>query len=111
MLSQYDKRRPELRAAEAQLVRVAAFASPAVTITLDGVALPARLGETVLAAVLTHTGHVRLHEADGTKRAGFCLMGACQDCWMWFTPTEQGRACTTLVADGMRISTQLPPLA
>lgn len=92
-----------------QLRRIAAFDSPAVTILLDDVPLTARKGETVLAAILTHTDHLRRNEANREKRAGFCLMGACQDCWVWIGDAGRGRACTTLVADGMRISMHSPP--
>lgn len=88
-----------------RLVRIAAFETPTVTFTLDGRVLSARQGESVLAAILAHSGCVRLHEATGEPRAGFCLMGACQDCWVWFGPHARGRACVTLVEDGMRVST------
>jgi predicted molibdopterin-dependent oxidoreductase YjgC len=67
-------------------------------------------GETVLAAVLCHALHLRSHDVDASPRAGFCLMGACQDCWIWFNDGVRGRACTTLVRDGMRISTSPPAL-
>jgi D-hydroxyproline dehydrogenase subunit gamma len=92
------------------LRRIAPFETAAVTIYLDGVAVPARVGETVLTAALCHTDHVRLHDVDGTKRAGFCLMGACQDCWVWFSDGGGGRACTTFVRDGMRVATCPPSL-
>ena len=42
-------------------------------------------------------------------RAGFCLMGACQDCWVWLADGARVRACTTPVADGMHVLTQAPP--
>ena len=90
------------------LHRVASFASPVVTIQVDGVPIAAHAGESVLAAVLSHGVSLRRHEADGTPRAGFCLMGACQDCWVWFGPAARGRACTTAVADGMQVSTDQP---
>jgi predicted molibdopterin-dependent oxidoreductase YjgC len=41
-------------------------------------------------------------------RAGFCLMGACQDCWMWTSTGERVRACTTFVAPGMSVITHQP---
>lgn len=92
------------------LRRIAVFETEAVTIYLDGVVVPARMGETVLAAILGHTDHVRRHDVDGTPRAGFCLMGACQDCWVWFSDGGGARACTTFVRDGMRVSTVSPSL-
>ena len=92
------------------LRRIVPFETQAVTIYLDSVAVPAHLGETVLTAILCHTTHVRRHDVDGTPRAGFCLMGACQDCWVWFSDGGGGRACTTSVGDGMRIATSPPSL-
>lgn len=92
------------------LRRIAAFNTQAVTIYLNDVAMTAHEGETVLAAVLCHADHLRRHDVDAAPRAGFCLMGACQDCWVWFSDGARGRACTTLVRDGMRISTAPPAL-
>ena len=90
------------------LHRIAAFDTPVVSFTLDGRTIRAREGESVLSAILSHGDQLRQHETNGEPRAGFCLMGACQDCWIWFGPDERGRACTTLVAEGMRVSTTLP---
>ena len=87
------------------LLRIADFAAPAVSFTIDGEPAQARMGETVLAAILTRSDHVRRHEITGEKRAGFCLMGACQDCWVWLGPGRRGRACTTPVEEGMAVST------
>jgi predicted molibdopterin-dependent oxidoreductase YjgC len=93
------------------LLRIADFATETVSFTLDGEPARARAGETVLAAILTRADHVRRHETSGEKRAGFCLMGACQDCWVWLGPDRRGRACTTPVEEGMQVSTQSPSLA
>jgi aerobic-type carbon monoxide dehydrogenase small subunit (CoxS/CutS family) len=41
-------------------------------------------------------------------RAGFCLMGACQDCWVWLADGSRLRACTTLLAEGMQVRTEPP---
>ncbi len=45
---------------------------------------------------------------DGTPRAGFCLMGACQDCWVWTPQGQRLRACATPVTEGMAICTRPP---
>ena len=72
---------------------------------LDGQPLNALAGDTVLTAVLTHGAQLRQSEFSGEPRAGFCMMGACQDCWI---STEQGqrlRACATFIEEGMRLVT------
>lgn len=79
-----------------------------VTITVDGVAVEAFAGESVLVAVLAAGAKLRVHEVDGAPRAGFCLMGACQDCWVWLGDGTRARSCMTRVRDGMAISTALP---
>jgi predicted molibdopterin-dependent oxidoreductase YjgC len=88
------------------LMRVAETGRERVSFTLDGESLDALVGDTVLTAVLTHCTTLRHTELSGQARAGFCLMGACQDCWV---STESGgrlRACSTLVQAGMRLLTQ-----
>jgi predicted molibdopterin-dependent oxidoreductase YjgC len=74
---------------------------------LDGRPCAGLAGDTVLTAILTHAE--RLHESDASAapRAGFCLMGACQDCWVQLTSGERLRACTTLLEAGMRLRTGL----
>lgn len=91
-------------------VRVATFAGPRVPVTIDGTAHKARAGESVLSVVLAARGHIRLSELDGTPRAGFCLMGVCQDCWIWVDGTRRVRACGTPVVAGMSIATTQPPV-
>jgi len=91
-----------------QFRRAAALSGAAIEISLDGRAIPAQAGESVLAAVLRAQGHVRLLEFNGEKRAGFCLMGACQDCWVWRADGGRLRACTTPASAGMRLLTGPP---
>jgi len=99
----------EVVMASSILYRIAAFDTPLLSLTVDGRPVQSRQGESVLAAMLTSGDHVRRHENGGEPRGGFCLMGVCQDCWVWVGPGERGRACTTLVADGMQISTSPDP--
>ena len=40
-------------------------------------------GDTLMVAILNNIRHLRESEFGDGKRAGFCLMGACQDCWVW----------------------------
>lgn len=91
-----------------RFVRVAELRGAAVRIKVDGALVAAREGESVLSALLAVTGHVRELESNGEKRAGFCLMGACQDCWVWFADAPRGRACTTLVREGLEVFTKPP---
>lgn len=91
------------------LTRLGETGRRAVEILVDGAPVTAHAGDTLLVAVLAARGRLRLDELDGTPRAGFCLMGACQDCVLWTAAGEQLRACSTPVAEGMRIVTGLPP--
>ena len=91
-----------------QFVRVAEQGRAPVAFVLDGRSVSALAGDTVLTAILLEAKRVRDSEFSGAPRAGFCLMGACQDCWV---RTEDGvriRACSTLVEAGMRIVTRAP---
>ena len=90
----------------AQLFRVAKRDGARVTLTLDGETIDATAGDSVLAALLSHGSVLRRLEFGGEPRAGFCLMGACQDCWVWSDTGGRIRACTTPVADGMRLFTE-----
>jgi predicted molibdopterin-dependent oxidoreductase YjgC len=87
------------------LHRVSETERLAVPFTIDGQAATALAGDTVLTAVLIHGTQLRRNEFSGEPRAGFCMMGACQDCWI---ATEDGarlRACSTFIAPGMALST------
>lgn len=89
-----------------RLVRLAETGREPIRFVLDGVERVALSGDTVLTAILTNAPALRQAEFGPERRAGFCLMGACQDCWIW---PEQGgriRACSTPVADGMRLLTR-----
>ena len=65
-------------------------------LTLDGARIEACRGDTLITVMLTHGRLLRRVEFGGSPRAGFCLMGACQDCWVWSETGERVRACTTL---------------
>jgi NADH dehydrogenase/NADH:ubiquinone oxidoreductase subunit G len=93
-----------------RFVRVGEHDRTAVELRIDGQPVRALAGDTLLVALLT-TGHrVRDSEFADGSRAGFCLMGACQDCWVWSESGERVRACSTPVQDGMAVSTH-PPAA
>ena len=77
-----------------------------VPIKVDDVAITALEGDTVMVAVLSSGRTLRQSEFEDSDRAGFCLMGACQDCWMWTTDGARMRACTTTVSAGMELKTE-----
>jgi D-hydroxyproline dehydrogenase subunit gamma len=92
-----------------RLIRAIVPDGPPVNILLDGAAATACAGDSVLVAVLAARGALRRHEFRNEERAGFCLMGACQDCWVWLADGQRVRACTTLVTEGMHVLTGVPP--
>jgi len=91
-----------------RLVRAIMPDGPPLRLLLDGAEVMACAGDSVLVAVLTARGALRRHEFSDEARAGFCLMGACQDCWVWLADGQRVRACTTLVAEGMHVLTGTP---
>ncbi len=74
-------------------------------ITVDGQPRTALAGDTLMTAILTTGGRLRLSEFGDGPRAGFCVMGACQDCWVRLADGRRVRACTTYAADGMAVLT------
>ncbi|MEW9613575.1 (2Fe-2S)-binding protein [Shinella sp. S4-D37] len=76
-----------------------------VPFTLDGAPFAGRRGDTVLTAILSVTGSLRRTEFTGEPRAGFCLIGACQDCHVLTADGRRLRACTTLLEPGMAFVT------
>ena len=97
----------------ARFRRLVETGRPPVALTIDGLGVTAMEGDTLMVAMLTHGNALRssefaaLEPSDG-RRAGFCLMGACQDCWVWTAQGERLRACSTPVQSGMDISTRQP---
>lgn len=86
-----------------RLVRRADAERARVTFTLDGAPAEALAGDTLLTAILTTSDHVRSSEFGDGRRAGFCWMGACQDCFVWVEGLGRVRACTTPLAPGMAV--------
>ena len=78
------------------------------SLTIDGKPARALSGDTLLTALLTTVNHLRWSEFGDGMRAGFCLMGACQDCWVWTASGDRLRACTSDAVDGMQILTKAP---
>lgn len=112
MFGKHAHRRPEhvMKASmNGRLLRAVAPGGPPVRILVDGTEVTAYAGESVLVAVLAARNALRQHEFSNEARAGFCLMGACQDCWVWLADGRRVRACTTTVSNGMHVSTGVPP--
>lgn len=86
------------------LHRVAERDRRVVRFVLDGRPAEALDGDTLLTALLTNGERLRRSEfGDHAPRAGFCLMGACQDCWVRTEDGERLRGCSTLITEGMRL--------
>jgi predicted molibdopterin-dependent oxidoreductase YjgC len=92
----------------ARFVRVAEQGRVAVTLSVDGRPVQALQGDTLMVALLTTGLRLRDSEFGDGPRAGFCLMGACQDCWVWAEDGQRLRACSTPVAEGLRVCTTPP---
>jgi len=80
---------------------------PSVPFTLDGQAVSGLAGDTLITAVLTCADHVRGSDFSAQARAGFCLMGACQDCWVRLGDGRRVRACATPLEAGMQVDRDL----
>ena len=91
-----------------RFVRVAETERRAVRLVLDGKPIEGRAGDTLLVAMLVNGLSLRQSEFGGGSRAGFCLMAACQDCWVWTQGGHRLRACDTPVSVGMTIMTTEP---
>lgn len=93
-----------------RLVRLAETGRARLRFHLDGAPFVALEGDTVLTAVLMVSSSLRAAEFGPERRAGFCLMGACQDCWIWQENGPRLRACSTPLSAGMRLLSA-PPAA
>jgi len=93
-----------------RFVRLAETGRPSIALRIDGCPATALAGDTLLVALLSNGRRVRDSEFGDGPRAGFCLMGACQDCWVQLEDGPRVRACSTPLADGMRVLTQSRPV-
>ncbi|MBK9519802.1 MAG: (2Fe-2S)-binding protein [Anaeromyxobacter sp.] len=81
--------------------------APDCTIHVDGVAVPARAGEPIAAALLAAGRPLlaRSHKYH-RPRGPFCLAGSCQACLVRVDGQPSVRACRTPCRDGLEIATQ-----
>lgn len=94
--------------ARPRFVRLGETGRRAVTLTVDGEAVVALEGDSLMVAILASRGRLRRSEFGPRARAGFCLMAACQDCWVWTADGHRLRACDTPVVNGLSIVTDQP---
>lgn len=76
---------------------------PSCRFYVNGEPCSGRKGDTVMTALLTLNAYLRLTEFTQSPRAGFCLMGACQDCIVMQENGDRFRACATLLQEDMRL--------
>lgn len=91
-----------------RLVRLAETARAPISFTFDGEPLTGLEGDTILTAILLSRRALRHAEFGEESRAGFCLMGACQDCWVWQEDGPRLRACSTPLSVGLRLLSKAP---
>jgi D-hydroxyproline dehydrogenase subunit gamma len=80
---------------------------PDCRIVWDGRDVPARVGESLAAALLA-AGVLSFRETavSGTARGPFCLMGACFDCLVEVEGQQNIQACMTAVRPGLQAGPQ-----
>ncbi len=78
-----------------------------VHLTVDGDRLAARLGDTVAAALMAHSGDASRQTAKGSDRTAFCMMGLCFDCLVEVDGRPNLQGCMVPVRDGMVLRRQL----
>lgn len=91
-----------------RFMRLAESDRPTITLRIDSHSATALAGDTLLVALLMNGRRVRDSEFGDGPRAGFCLMGACQDCWVWTPAGQRLRACSTPAEAGMEVLTRPP---
>lgn len=80
---------------------------PPVQIFVDGIAIAAREGDTVSAALLASGRDMRRATAvSGAARLPYCMMGVCFDCLVTIDGVGNRQGCLVPVADGMQVEIQ-----
>ena len=84
---------------------------PFLRLTFDGREVTARPGQTVGAA-LVEAGirSWRMTRNHGRPRGLFCGIGICYDCLITVDGLANQRACLVPATDGMRLSSERPPV-
>ncbi|CAE7771731.1 mas1, partial [Symbiodinium necroappetens] len=92
-------------ASVAELLVNCRLEGPRLRFRLDGRAVEGAAGDSLLTAILLNGRVLRRAEFGGGHRAGFCLMGACQDCYVQLDDGRRLRACQTPLEAGMSVRT------
>jgi hypothetical protein len=80
---------------------------PPVQIFVDGVAVAAREGDMVSAALLASGRDMRRATAvSGAARLPYCMMGVCFDCLVTIDGVGNRQGCLVPVAEGMQVEIQ-----
>jgi D-hydroxyproline dehydrogenase subunit gamma len=78
-----------------------------VTIHVEGIAVEAREGDSVSAALLVSGLDVRRTTAvSGARRLPYCMMGVCFDCLVTIDGVGSRQGCLVPVTEGMQIEIQ-----
>ena len=91
-----------------RFVRLHAAAPEPLAFCIDGVPAEAQPGDTLLTALLAAGKPLRRSDFGHESHAGFCLMGACQECTVQLADGRRVRACGTPVEAGMNVLTEHP---
>lgn len=78
-----------------------------VNIHVDGDVVIARLGISLAAALLAHSGGPTRKTVNGNERTAFCMMGVCFDCLVEVDGKPNTQSCMTPVRDGMVVKHQI----
>jgi predicted molibdopterin-dependent oxidoreductase YjgC len=84
-------------------VRLDPMSGERVPFTIDGIPARGRAGQMLIAAILAVRPDLGCLPPDRRSRAGFCLIGLCQDCWVRLEDGRRVRACTTPLEPGMAV--------
>ncbi|MEO9777895.1 MAG: (2Fe-2S)-binding protein [Sedimentitalea sp.] len=90
-------------AKQGRFVRLAEAGRAPILFTLDGEPLQGQKGDTVLSAILLSRKTLGHADLGDRQRAGFCLMGACQDCWVWQADGTRLQTCVRQLEPGMAL--------
>lgn len=90
---------------EPQFYRLVPRADSGFSIMVDGRNVEVQSGDLLITVILLNQAALRRFEFGDGYRAGFCLMSACQDCWVKLGDGRRVRACDTVVKAGMSVTT------